>query len=183
MNLAERSQLVLAYTRALYVNGQSTEQILAAAERLGDALGLRAKILPRWGELQLQAEDGDAELTCATVADPAGVDMDRVASAMQAIEELGSGRLARAAAMEAIGAISRAPPLRRWSSIAWQTEQSGRRRPIVNAKYTAPPISRFRDLETRRPIPLRSVFVRSWGGSSAADAAAPSLLTGKPPWL
>src|SRR5882672_3065035 len=114
MNLAERAQLVLAYARALYVNGQSTEQILAAAERLGDALGLRAKILPRWGELQLQAEDGDAELICTTVADPAGVDMDRVASAMRAIEELGTGRLAPAAAMEAIGAISRAPPAPTW---------------------------------------------------------------------
>jgi uncharacterized membrane protein YjjP (DUF1212 family) len=114
MNLAERCHLVLAYARALYVNGQSTEQILAAAKRLGDILGLRATIMPRWGELQLQAEDGDAELTYATPANPTGVDMDRVASAMQAIEELGAGRLAPAAAMEAVGAISRAPPPPTW---------------------------------------------------------------------
>ena len=58
------------------VNGQSTDETLAAAERLGDTLVLRAKIMPRWGELQLQAEDGDAQLICATEADPAGVDMD-----------------------------------------------------------------------------------------------------------
>jgi uncharacterized membrane protein YjjP (DUF1212 family) len=109
MTLEERSNLVLAYARALYVNGQSTDQILAAADHLGDALGLRAKIMPRWGELKLQAEDGDAKLICATAADPTGVDMNRVASATRAIEDLGSGRLASAAAMGAISAISRAP--------------------------------------------------------------------------
>jgi len=58
MNLAERSQLVLTYARALYVNGQSTEQILAAAERLGDTLGLRAKILPRWESCSFRPRTG-----------------------------------------------------------------------------------------------------------------------------
>ena len=49
MTLQERSNLVLAFARVLYINGQSTDQTLAAAERLGDTLGLRAKIMPRWG--------------------------------------------------------------------------------------------------------------------------------------
>jgi uncharacterized membrane protein YjjP (DUF1212 family) len=114
MTLEERSHLVLAFARVLFINGQSTDQTLAAAERLGDSLGLRARIMPRWGELQLQAEDGDAKLFCATASDPSGVDMDRVASAMRAIEELGDGRLAPAAAGEAISAISRAPPAPTW---------------------------------------------------------------------
>jgi uncharacterized membrane protein YjjP (DUF1212 family) len=114
MTLEERSNLVLAFARVLYINGQSTDQMLAAAERLGDTLGLRAKIMPRWGELQLQAEDGDAKLICATAADPTGVDMHRVDSAMRAIEDLGAGRLAPPAAMEAISAISHAPPAPIW---------------------------------------------------------------------
>jgi uncharacterized membrane protein YjjP (DUF1212 family) len=114
MTLEERSDLVLALARTLYVNGQSTDHILAAAERLGDTLGLRAKIMPRWGELQLQAEDGDARLISAVAAEPTGVDMDRVVSTMRAMDELGAGRLAPAAAMEAIGAISQAPPAPTW---------------------------------------------------------------------
>jgi uncharacterized membrane protein YjjP (DUF1212 family) len=114
MTLEERSNLVLAFARVLYVNGQSTEETLAAAERLGDTLGLRARIIPRWGELQLHAADGDARLVCATASDPSGVDMDRVASAMRAIEELGDGRLAPAAAAATISAISRAPPAPTW---------------------------------------------------------------------
>ena len=81
MTLEERSNLVLAVGRVLFVNGQSTDQTLAAAERLGQTLGLRIKIMPRWGELQLQAQDGDTTLTSLVAADPTGVAMNRVSSA------------------------------------------------------------------------------------------------------
>ena len=114
MTLEERSDLVLAFARVLYVNGQSTDQTLAAAAQLGDTLGLRARILPRWGELQLQVDDRDARLISTVAADPTGVDMDRVASAMQAIEDLSAGRLAPGAAMKVIDAISQAPPAPTW---------------------------------------------------------------------
>src|SRR6202163_4108232 len=114
MTLQERSNLVLAFARVLYINGQSTDQTVSAAERLGDTLGLRAKIMARWGELQLQAEDGDARLIGAIAADPSGVDMARVASATRAMEELRAGRLAPTAASEVISAISRAPPAPTW---------------------------------------------------------------------
>ena len=114
MTWEDRSSLVLAFARVLYINGQSTDQTVSAAERLGDTLGLRAKIMARWGELQLQAEDGDARLIGAIAADPSGVDMDRVASATRAMEELRAGRLAPTAASEVISAISRAPPAPTW---------------------------------------------------------------------
>ena len=114
MTLEERSKLILALAQVLYVNGQSTDQTVATAERFGDALGLPARIMPRWGELQLHARDGDGTLIRAEAAAPTGVDMDRVACAMQAVEEFGGGRLAPAAALEAIGAISQAPPAPTW---------------------------------------------------------------------
>jgi len=114
MTFEQCSNLVLALARTLYVNGQSTAQILAAAEQLGDTLGLRARILPRWGGLVLQAEDGDTKLISAVAADPTGLDMDRVASAMRAMDELGAGRLSPVAAMKAVGAISDVPPAPTW---------------------------------------------------------------------
>jgi uncharacterized membrane protein YjjP (DUF1212 family) len=114
MSLQERSDLVLTFARVLHVNGQSTDETLAAAERLGKNLDLRARIIPRWGELQLQAGDSDARLVFIGGADPVGVDMDRVASAMRAIDEVGSGRLTPPAAMETISAISHAPPAPTW---------------------------------------------------------------------
>ena len=114
MTLEDRSNLVLAFARVLYVNGQATDQTLDAADHLGHTLGLRAKIMPRWGELQLQAEDRDARLISAVAADPDGVDMDRVASTMRAIEELSAARLSPAAAMEAITRIAKTPPAPAW---------------------------------------------------------------------
>jgi uncharacterized membrane protein YjjP (DUF1212 family) len=114
MTLEERSTLILAFVRVLFVNGQSTDQTLSAAERLGNALGLRAEIMPRWGELQLQADDDGARLIAVVAADPTGVDMDRVASTMRATEELAAGRLAPDAAMKAINIIARSPPAPIW---------------------------------------------------------------------
>jgi uncharacterized membrane protein YjjB (DUF3815 family) len=114
MTLEERSNLVLAFARVLYVNGESTDQTLTAAKRVGNALGLRVMIMPRWGELQLQAEAGDARLISAVAADPTGVAMNRVVSAMRAIGDLDAGRLAPAVAKEMIGAISQAPPAPTW---------------------------------------------------------------------
>src|ERR1700724_176742 len=110
MTLQERSDLILAFARVLFVNGQATEQILHAAENLGRSLRLRAKIIPRWGELQLRAEDKGGSLIASVAADPTGVDMDRVAATMRAIEDLGSSRLAPDTAVHALRKISRAPP-------------------------------------------------------------------------
>jgi uncharacterized membrane protein YjjP (DUF1212 family) len=114
MTLEERSDLVLTFAEVLHVNGQSTDETLAAAQRLGTHLDLRASIIPRWGELQLQARDGGASLVSVRAADPTGVDMDRVASAMRAVDEVGAGRLTAPAVAKAICTISHAPPAPTW---------------------------------------------------------------------
>ena len=109
----ERCNLVLSFARTLFINGQATDQTVAAAERLSRALGLRADVMARWGALQLQS-DSKAAPFCQEPADPAGVDMDRVASTMRAIEDVESGRLSPDAASKAIGVISQAPPAPTW---------------------------------------------------------------------
>jgi uncharacterized membrane protein YjjP (DUF1212 family) len=98
MTLEERCDLILAFAKVLFANGQSTDQTLAAATRLGDTLGLRARILPRWGELQLHANDPDAQPISTVAVDPTGVNMERVASATRAMNDLDAGRLAPGAA-------------------------------------------------------------------------------------
>jgi uncharacterized membrane protein YjjP (DUF1212 family) len=114
MTADERSDLILAFARVLFVNGQATEQTVSAAERLGRALGSRATIMPRWGALQLVADDSSDTPVTQVAADPAGVEMDRVASAMAAIEDIASGHLAPEAAMGRIGEIARSPPAPTW---------------------------------------------------------------------
>jgi len=114
MTLEERSKLVLAVARVLYVNGQSTHQTVGAAARLSTCLGLRATLLPRWGALALHAEDTDGTCMSALEADPSGVDMARVAATLRTVEALCDGRLAPANAMEAINTIAQAPPVPTW---------------------------------------------------------------------
>src|SRR5262245_27889996 len=114
MTSDERRNLLLAFARTLFVNGQSTDQTVDAVERLGRAVCLHDKIQARWGQLQLQSDGKDATLIAQVAADPAGVDMDRIASTMRAIADVESGRLAPDAAMKSIGAISRAPPAPAW---------------------------------------------------------------------
>ena len=92
MALRERSDLILTFAKVLFANGQATDQTVSAAERLGRRFGLRATIIPRWGELELQADE-DGRLSRQIAADPTGVDMDRVASTMRAIENIEAGRL------------------------------------------------------------------------------------------
>ena len=114
MTREERSHLILTFARVLFDNGESTQLTVSTAERLGQCLGLRATIFPRWGELEVQTEDADGTSISAISAAPIGVDMDRVASTLRTVEELCGGRLAPAHAMEAITKIAAAPPAPTW---------------------------------------------------------------------
>ena len=114
MTREECSNLILAFAQVLYVNGESTHQTLAAAERASNCLGFRATIFPRWGELEVQTEDSRGKFISAIEATPSGVNMDRVASILRRVEELCDGRLAPANAMEAINRIAAAPPAPTW---------------------------------------------------------------------
>ena len=114
MTSEERSELILAFARVLYVNGQATDQVVAAIRRLGNKLGISAELLPRWGELQLRVESGGETQTSYVAADPAGVDMDRVVSATRAVADIEAGRLSLDEAHKQIDAIAKAPPAPAW---------------------------------------------------------------------
>jgi uncharacterized membrane protein YjjP (DUF1212 family) len=114
MTSEERSELSLALARVLYVNGQATDQVVAAIRRLGNKLGINAELLPRWGELQLRAESGGVTPTSYVAADPVGVDMDRVVSAMKAVADIEAGRLSPEEARKRIEVIAKAPPAPAW---------------------------------------------------------------------
>jgi uncharacterized membrane protein YjjP (DUF1212 family) len=116
MSMEDRADLILNVARVQYVNGQSTDQVVASAERFGQTLGLCVEIMPRWGELQLKAQDsvGGTKLISAVAADPTGVAMSRVASSMRIMDDLAAGRLKPTAAKEAIRATSKAPLAPTW---------------------------------------------------------------------
>jgi uncharacterized membrane protein YjjP (DUF1212 family) len=105
MNSNERSQLVLLLAEVLYTNGQSTEQVVTTAERLASAIGVRGRLLPRWGELVFQAEDQEGTLMRGLAARPVGVNMDRVAAAMRLVDAVEAGRLDISALSERVSAV------------------------------------------------------------------------------
>src|SRR6266567_1123272 len=112
--ILERSDLVLACAHVLHTNGQSTHETVQAAERLGTQLGLRATMIAHWEELELRAADGTGSQVSFERGSPTGVNMDRVASAMSAIENCAVGRPPTGAALENIKAIAHAPPAPTW---------------------------------------------------------------------
>jgi uncharacterized membrane protein YjjP (DUF1212 family) len=114
MTSDERRDLSLAFARTPFINGQATDQTVAAAERLARTLGLCAKIMARWGELELHSDYKDGTGIYQVAADPAGVDMDRVTSTMRAIDDVEAGWLAPDAAIKAIATISQASPSPTW---------------------------------------------------------------------
>ena len=110
----ERSELILAFARVLYVNGQASDQVVDAIRRLGGKLGVRAELSPRWGELQLREDVDGVTSTSYAPADPTGVDMDRVAAAMQAVAQIDAGLLSPEEARTRIDVIAKAPPAPTW---------------------------------------------------------------------
>jgi uncharacterized membrane protein YjjP (DUF1212 family) len=113
-SLPERSDLVLAFARVLHSNGQSTYETRSAIERLSNGLGLRTTVVAGWEGVQAQVTDGSARLVSFVAASPTGVDMDRVACAMGAIDKVGSGRVSLSAAVDLINAIAHRPPPTTW---------------------------------------------------------------------
>jgi len=87
MTQEAQCNLVVSCARLLYVNGQGTEQVLAAAHRLARALGLRCNLSLRWGELQIQLEEGNRPIW-RVAANPAGVNMNRVTAGMRVIDDV-----------------------------------------------------------------------------------------------
>jgi len=114
MTLRDHGELIMAFARALYVNGQSTKQTLAAARALAGTLGVSATVLPRWGELKVELRDTGGDLSSQVEADPAGVNMQRVAAGMTSLEELRSGRIALRDFASRVRQIAALPPAPTW---------------------------------------------------------------------
>src|SRR3974390_1558463 len=106
MTLEEGSGLVLDLARVLYVNGQSTDKTLLAGDRCSRALGLETTLLPRWGELQLEARGNGLGVVSNLAADPSGVAMNRVALATAALD---AGTLSSPQAKEILSTAANAP--------------------------------------------------------------------------
>jgi uncharacterized membrane protein YjjP (DUF1212 family) len=85
--------------------------MVAGSEQLAEALGFRASVFPRWGELVVRIEDDAGSRYEIVAAEPAGMDMSKVTATMAAIDKVCDGRMDAAAAQSALEAITRLPPV------------------------------------------------------------------------
>ena len=103
--------LISTGARLLFENVQTTERMVAASEQLAEALGVRATLFPRWGELLLRIEDDVGSRYEIVAAKPAGMDMNKVTATMATIDKVCAGRVDAAAVRSALEAITRLPPV------------------------------------------------------------------------
>jgi uncharacterized membrane protein YjjP (DUF1212 family) len=114
MSIYQSASLVLASARDLFCNGQSTNEVVSAAERIGRKLGLNVELRVRWGDLHLQLAGDEPRVVPSVAAVPVGLDMNRVVAATHVVDDVVAGRLSPAVANDALAAISRSAPAPTW---------------------------------------------------------------------
>jgi uncharacterized membrane protein YjjP (DUF1212 family) len=108
---AEYLDLLSVSGRLLFENGETTNRIERAVNRLGAACGVRAFVLLHWGDLILRVQDRGAQHENIIAASPLGVDMRKVAATIASIDELYDGRSDPKAARSALEKIAHFPPV------------------------------------------------------------------------
>jgi uncharacterized membrane protein YjjP (DUF1212 family) len=108
---AQELALISLSARLLFENGQSTERVVSAIDQFADALGFRATVFPRWGELTVLINDGGGSRHETLAAAPVGVDMRKVAATIGVIDDVCSGQSDAAAARSVLESVARFPPI------------------------------------------------------------------------
>jgi uncharacterized membrane protein YjjP (DUF1212 family) len=108
---AEELALISLGARLLFENGQSTEKVASALDQLAAALGFRATVFPRWGELTVLINDGSGSRNEILASAPASIDMRKVAATIGVMDDVCNGCLDAAAARSALETIARFPPV------------------------------------------------------------------------
>jgi uncharacterized membrane protein YjjP (DUF1212 family) len=109
--LAGDLDLILLSARLLFANGQTTERTVAAVEQLAEALGFRATVFPRWGELTVRIDNDTGSRYEIIAVEPVGVDMGKVATTVSVIDKVCDGRMDVEAWRSALEAVTRFPPV------------------------------------------------------------------------
>jgi uncharacterized membrane protein YjjP (DUF1212 family) len=108
---ASALKLISSSAELLFRNGQSTERMIEASERLAKALAYRGSVFPRWGELAVQIEDDAGSRHEIVAALPAGMDMSKVTATMAAIDKVCDGSMDAAAMGSTLESINQLPPV------------------------------------------------------------------------
>ncbi|MET1027108.1 MAG: threonine/serine exporter family protein, partial [Dongiaceae bacterium] len=107
---AARNLIVLTAT-LLFAHGQTTERMKESTERLARALGFRATLFPYWGELIIRIDGKAGQRYEVAFAEPAGIDMAKVAATVNLVDQVCAGLVTPRAAQSVLETIERLPPV------------------------------------------------------------------------
>lgn len=115
MPLGQQAEIILAFAKVLFINGQTTTQVIREAKKIAKVLHLHILLVPRWGELWLQVKDSSGkQFECFTVTDPVSVHMGRVIATMKVLETFYQGKKTLTQSYEKLKQISNQPPSSIW---------------------------------------------------------------------
>jgi uncharacterized membrane protein YjjP (DUF1212 family) len=100
-----------AAARVLFTNGETSRRMIVAIERLGKALGADVAVSPRWGDVMLRIDDPAGPRLHWIAATPVGVDMQKVASTIELIDQLCNDEIGFDDAQSQLSAIRHLPPV------------------------------------------------------------------------
>jgi uncharacterized membrane protein YjjP (DUF1212 family) len=106
---SEVGDALLSAATLLFVDGQTTERTKAEVERLSAALGVRSTIFLRWDEITIIADDRQELHRFTAAVEPTGVDMGRVASTNELINDFVQRKLDFAAFLGGLHKIRSQP--------------------------------------------------------------------------
>ena len=86
-------KLVAQAAALLHINGQTTQRVVSASQRLGQALGMAIEVVPQWDAIVLRYRPAGVDPASAwrveiVSAKPTGVDMNKVARTTAMIDSL-----------------------------------------------------------------------------------------------
>ena len=103
--------LILQATTLLFANAETTERTMAAGNRVAEALGYRATLIPQWDELTARLEGGARPQHDIAAVVPTSIDMNKVLATEQTIDAVSDGRLPPQEAQSAFAKIAALPPV------------------------------------------------------------------------
>jgi uncharacterized membrane protein YjjP (DUF1212 family) len=107
---SDSGDVLLTSGKLLFVDGQTTERMVDALERLGRALGFDTGVFPGWGELIIRVDGPGGSKQLITSAKPAGVHMGKVAATMAVIDMFCAGQIDISVLRTKLAAIAKYPP-------------------------------------------------------------------------
>jgi uncharacterized membrane protein YjjP (DUF1212 family) len=106
---ADALNTVMKAAVLLQESGQSTSMTLTAVERLNGGMRIRSSLIPSWTSLLLVSARPDVPVRVASVS-PVGINMRRVAAAMQSVDRAEDGPLDRDAVARDLDAAAELKP-------------------------------------------------------------------------